>query len=80
MCFLCFTGSALAGRETVLEYPYLVSVESRWDVEAENYQQVFSWSRETFAQKISQIPGAAPVRADQVPDRFRLLKRMRLDT
>lgn len=57
------------------EYPYLVSVESRWDVEAENYQQVFSWSRETFAQKISQIPGAAPVRADQVPEQIQTVEK-----
>lgn len=44
-------------------------------MEAENYQQVFSWSRETFAQKISQIPGAAPVRADQVPEQIQTVEK-----
>lgn len=62
-------------REGGEEYPYLASAESRWDEEAEDYQQVFSWSREEFAQKISQIPGAVPVRADQVPEQIQTVKK-----
>lgn len=62
-------------RNGAAEYPYLVSAESRRDVEAENYQQVFSWSREEFAQKISEIPGAAPVGAEQVPEQIQTVEK-----
>lgn len=49
------------------DFPYLRSVESMSDQERADYSQVKEWSRREFAEAISQIPGATPVTADQLP-------------
>lgn len=48
-------------------YPYLQSVESRWDTERDDYLQTMEWGLPAFAGLINGIPGAAAVAPEQLP-------------
>lgn len=56
-------------------YPYLKSVESRWDTEREDYLQTMEWGLQAFAGLISGIPGAVPVTAEQLPAEIQTVKK-----
>lgn len=66
------TGKTRVGDETHL---YLQTVDSSRDVEAEGFLTMVAWSREDFADKINQIAGDAPVKADQVPESCQIVLR-----
>lgn len=57
------------------EYPYLQSVESRWDEEEEGYLQQFSWSEGEFARIISGMDGASLVSGADLPEQIQTVKK-----
>lgn len=56
-------------------HPYLVSVDSREDMEAEGYLTMITWEGEAFADLIRQIPGGEQVRTDQIPQTVQVIER-----
>ncbi|MCD8370223.1 MAG: SpoIID/LytB domain-containing protein [Clostridiales bacterium] len=76
-CILPLFHKVSAGRTRAGEsdYPYLKSVESRWDREAETYEREFSWTEKEFASLISQIPGGQPVDASQIPSQMQTVRK-----
>lgn len=56
-------------------HPYLQSVESLRDVEAENYLSVTSWSAEDFAARISGVKEGVQVLPEQVPEAIQLIEK-----
>lgn len=67
--------SAGRTREGDPEYPYIQSVESRWDTTHPDYLQTTAWSLSEFADKINKIPGAEPVTKDQLPGQIQTVKK-----
>lgn len=67
--------SAGRTRKGEADYPYLQSVDSRWDTARAEYKSTMDWSRVQFAGLISQIPGGQPVSADQLPDQIQTVKK-----
>lgn len=65
-------GRTRAGDES---YPYLKSVESRWDTERADYLQTMEWVLPAFAGLINGIPGAAAVTAEQLPAEIQTVKK-----
>lgn len=57
------------------DYPYLQSVESRWDQEADGYLQQFSWSGEEFAAQISQMEEGQKIGADELKNQIQTVKK-----
>ncbi|MGL5434952.1 MAG: SpoIID/LytB domain-containing protein [Lachnospiraceae bacterium] len=66
------TGRTRQGTE---DYPYLQSVESKWDSAYEEFNQTFSWEPDEFAKRISRIADAAPVSGDQLPQEIQTVKK-----
>lgn len=66
------TGVTRNGDES---HPYLQSVASGRDVEAEGYLTMMTWSKEEFAGKINQIAGSAPVDASALPQSIQIVVR-----
>ena len=64
-----------AGRTRDGIYPYLVSVDSRGDLEAENYMTVMVWTPEEFTARIRRLPDGESVTKDQIPDSLQLIGR-----
>ena len=58
--------SAGRTREGEVDFPYLQSVESVSDTKRDDYMQVMEWSQGSFAEAISQIPGASGVDVKQM--------------
>ena len=58
--------SAGRTREGEVDFPYLQSVESVSDTKRDDYMQVMEWSQDSFAEAISQIPGASGVDVKQM--------------
>ena len=56
-------------------YPYLQSVESRWDTERDDYLQTMEWGLPAFAGLINGIPGAAAVAPEQLPAEIQTVKK-----
>lgn len=56
-------------------YPYLQSVESRWDTQREDYLQTIVWGLPEFAGLINEIPGAAEITAEQLPSQIQTVKK-----
>ncbi len=56
-------------------HPYLTSVDSGRDVEADGYLQVVTWSKEEFAGLLSAIPEGESVTADMVPGCVQVVSR-----
>lgn len=56
-------------------HPYLVSVDSREDMEAEGYLTMNVWTPQEFADLIRQIPEGERVTADQIPETIQLIAR-----
>lgn len=50
------------------EYPYLKSVESAWDTQAEGYRSMPVFELREFTAKINEIPGAVSVNAEEFTD------------
>lgn len=65
-------GRTRAGDEN---YPYLQSVESRWDTKREDYLQTMEWGLPEFAGLISGIPEAVAVTQDQLPSQIQTVKK-----
>lgn len=65
-------GRTRAGDEN---YPYLQSVESRWDMNREDYLQAMEWELPAFAGLINGIPEAAEVTIDQLPSQIQTVKK-----
>lgn len=65
-------GRTRAGDEN---YPYLQSVESRWDTKREDYLQTMEWGLPAFAGLINGIPGAAAVAPEQLPAEIQTVKK-----
>lgn len=66
------TGKTRTGDGT---HPYLQSVDCGRDVEAEGFLTMTVWSKEEFADKINQIAGETPIKADQVPGTIQIILR-----
>ncbi len=66
------TGMTRPGDEN---HPYLESVVSKGDVEADGYLTMTVWTKEDFTAKINQIPEAVPVTAEQVPQSIQIILR-----
>lgn len=58
-----------------MDFPYLQSVESVSDTKREDYMATPEWSLSSFATAISQIPGAIPVEAKQLPEQIQTVKK-----
>ena len=58
-----------------MDFPYLQSVESVSDTKREDYMATPEWSLSSFAAAISQIPGAIPVEAKQLPEQIQTVKK-----
>lgn len=56
-------------------YPYLQSVESRWDTEREDYLQTVEWGLPEFAELINGIPDGAGVTQEQLPSQIQTVKK-----
>lgn len=56
-------------------HPYLQSVASGRDVEADGYLTMMTWSKEEFAGKISGIAGSTPVDSSTVPQSIQIVVR-----
>lgn len=56
-------------------HPYLESVESLQDVEAEDYLTLLSWDGDTFVAKINEISTEKEVAGSQVPESIQLVSR-----
>ncbi len=66
------TGKTRAGDEN---HGYLQAVACPRDVEAEGYLTMISYKKEDFADKINQISGDVPVKADQIPGSIQIVLR-----
>lgn len=66
------TGFTRTGDEN---HPYLVSVESRRDVEAEGYTSVVAWSREEFVTKLKNLPESEGISGDQALQSIQVIVR-----
>jgi stage II sporulation protein D len=66
------TGKTRAGDEN---HSYLQEVASPRDVEAEGFLTMVTYKKEDFAEKINQISGDVPVKADQVPGSIQIVLR-----
>lgn len=58
-------------------HPYLESVESLRDVEAEDYLSVISWDVDTFVSKINVMEEGIQVIPEQIPESIQLIERDR---
>ncbi len=67
--------SAGRTRTGAADYPYLQSVESRWDRERPDYQQRFSWKKTEFAERVSGMMDARPVKAEELPDQIQTVEK-----
>lgn len=56
-------------------YPYLQSVESRWDTACEGYSRTFTWEPEAFAEKLNGVAEGADLRGDQVLGEIQVVKK-----
>lgn len=56
-------------------YPYLQSVESRWDTQHEAYLQTMEWGLSAFAGLISEIPEAVAVTPEQLPSQIQTVQK-----
>lgn len=65
-------GKTRAGDEY---HPYLESVESLRDVEAEGYLSMPSWEPEAFVSAVNQITGAGDLTISQVPEGIQLIEK-----
>lgn len=65
-------GMTRAGDE---HHPYLESVESRKDVEAENYLSVMNWSVESVTAKIKELGEDEALAATQVPESIQMIEK-----
>lgn len=76
-CILPLFHAMSAGRTRMgeVDFPYLQPAESVSDTRREDYMQVQEWSRSVFAANISQIPGAAAVTAEQLPQQIQTVKK-----
>ncbi len=66
------TGKTRTGDEN---HPYLQPVACPGDVEAEGFLTMIVYKKEEFAEKINQISGDVPVKADQVPGSIQIVLR-----
>ncbi|MDR1550972.1 MAG: SpoIID/LytB domain-containing protein [Hungatella sp.] len=66
------TGKTRAGDEN---HPYLQEAASPKDVEAEGFLTMITYKKEDFAEKINQISGDVPVKADQIPGSIQIVLR-----
>ena len=66
------TGKTRTGDEN---HSYLQPVACPRDVEVEGFLTVISYKKEDFAEKINQISGDVPVKADQVPGSIQIILR-----
>ncbi|WP_349947396.1 SpoIID/LytB domain-containing protein [Lacrimispora sp. BS-2] len=66
------TGKTRAGDEN---HPYLQEAASPRDVEAEGFLTMVTYKKEDFAEKINQISGDVPVKADQIPGSIQIVLR-----
>ena len=66
------TGKTRAGDEN---HPYLQEVACSRDVEAEGFLTMVAYKKEDFAEKINQISGDIPVKADQIPGSIQIVLR-----
>ncbi len=67
--------SAGRTRQGTEDYPYLQSVESKWDSGYDGFSQTFSWEPGDFAGRISRMTDAAPVTAEQLPQEIQTVKK-----
>ncbi|MCD8084634.1 MAG: SpoIID/LytB domain-containing protein [Clostridiales bacterium] len=67
--------SAGKTRQGEADYPYLKSVESRWDREAEDFERSYAWSRQEFALRISGIRDGQSVEASQIPGQMQTIRK-----
>lgn len=76
-CILPLFHAMSAGRTRTGDsaYPYLQSVESRWDGEREGFRQEFAWSREEFARLVSQMGDQVPVSASQIAGQIQTIRK-----
>lgn len=76
-CILPLFHAISAGRtrQGTEDYPYLQSVESRWDSAYEQYSQIFSWEPDEFAKRIGRINDAAPLSSEQLPQEIQTVKK-----
>lgn len=65
-------GMTRAGDE---HHPYLVSVESRRDVEAENYLSVMNWSAESFVSQLKELGEDPELTAAQLPESIQMIEK-----
>lgn len=64
-------GKTRAGGEG---YPYLEALDVPEDLEADHFLQAVAFSKEEFAEKIREIPGAGEVSAETLPGDIQVLK------
>ncbi len=57
------------------DFPYITSVDSSRDAQRESYLCVMEWPKAEFASRISQIPDAAAVTADQLPGEIQTVEK-----
>ncbi|MBS5064708.1 MAG: SpoIID/LytB domain-containing protein [Hungatella hathewayi] len=65
-------GMTRAGDE---HHPYLEPVESRRDVEAENYLSVMNWPAETFVNKLKELGEDTELAVSQVPESIQMIEK-----
>ncbi|MFR5602464.1 MAG: SpoIID/LytB domain-containing protein [Lachnospiraceae bacterium] len=65
-------GQTRAGDEV---HPYLQPADSTGDLEAENYLQILSWTKEEFIQRINGISPEKQISPDQVPSTFQMVEK-----
>lgn len=65
-------GQTRAGDEA---HPYLASVDSREDMEAEGYLTVTAWTVEEFLALVGTLPSGERVRPEQIPDSIQVIGR-----
>lgn len=65
-------GTTRAGDE---HHPYLEPVESKRDVEAENYLSVMTWSAENFVSKLKELGQDTELTPAQVPDSIQMIEK-----
>lgn len=54
-------------------FPYLQSVESGRDIEAEDYLSVMVFTKEDFVNRMNSIPESAPITVDQIPSTIQMI-------
>jgi len=57
------------------DFPYIQSVESSQDTKRDGYMTILEWPRAEFASRISRIPEAALVTADQLPQEIQTVEK-----